>query len=306
MRRKWRPAGTIKVWDDIVNNYVGVEGVEVRARRWFTTHRGIANASGSYSCDGRFRRAANYSIDWERYNFAIQDHWLNGATYNGHKRRGNWDLNLKDDKQEYYATIFRAAHHYYYKDIKGLRRPPQNSFWKTQLKIKARLQNGSNNDGSLGVHVAFWRAFGLYSPIGIYTYGRNSMEIYATVIHELTHATHWETDKSDFRNTDDKVAESWARGVQWELTRMVYPNYRGGATVLPKYTQVVVDMIDTPSDSNNGSEKLSEDNVQGYTIRQLEDALVHQKTWNDWKNNIKNRYNNATENNLDALFNYWN
>ena len=83
---EWRPARTIKVWDDVLNIYIGVEGVKVRARRWFTTHTGIANADGYYSCDGRFRRDANYSIDWERYEFAIQDGWLNGATYNGPKK----------------------------------------------------------------------------------------------------------------------------------------------------------------------------------------------------------------------------
>ena len=82
-RSKWRPAGTIRVWDDNLSRWVGVEGVEVRARRWFTTHKGIANSSGYYSCDGRFRRDANYSIDWERYHFALQDGWLNGATYTG-------------------------------------------------------------------------------------------------------------------------------------------------------------------------------------------------------------------------------
>ncbi len=31
-----------------------------------------------------------------------------------------------------------------------------------------------------------------------------------------------------------------------------------------------------------------------------------QKVDNDWKNNIKNSYNNATENYLDDSFNYWN
>lgn len=89
---------------------------------------------------------------------------------------------------------------------------------------------------------------------------------------------------------------------------MKYPNYKGGSTIRPKYTQVVVDMIDKPANfnQNNGSERLLEDNVTGYTIRQIEDALIHQEKWNNWKNNIKNKYNNGTENNLDALFNHWN
>ncbi len=44
----WRPAGTIKSWDDNITatgSFIGVEGVEVRARRWFTTHKGKAKSS---------------------------------------------------------------------------------------------------------------------------------------------------------------------------------------------------------------------------------------------------------------------
>ena len=63
---------------------------------------------------------------------------------------------------------------------------------------------------------------------------------------------------------DVEVAESWARGVQWELARIIYPDYRGGATIRPNYTQVVVDMIDeraslheygNPININNGSDQ---------------------------------------------------
>jgi hypothetical protein len=229
---------------------------------------------------------------------------LSSAKYSGPKRKGDWNLSIKGGTQEFYATIFRAAHHYYYKNIKGLRRPPQNSFWKTQLKIRAYNEN--NNDAN-GNHAAWRRFLGLGSAIKIYNPQNDSKDIYATVIHELAHASHWNMDRSDFNDTESKVKESWARGVQWELTRMVYTGYKGGSTIRPRYTQVVVDMIDKPAnfDQNEGSERLSEDNVEDYTIRQIEDALKGQKNWNAWKNNIKNKYNNETENNLDALFNYW-
>ena len=40
------------------------------------------------------------------------------------------------------------------------------------------------------------------------------------------------------------MAESWSRGAQWILTRMEYPNYRGGEVVLPTCTNVVTDLID--------------------------------------------------------------
>lgn len=296
---KWRPSGTIKVWDDVLNDYVGVEGVQVRARRWFTTHRGFADVNGFYSCDGEFRQDANYSIDWERHDFALQDGWLNGATYNGPKKDGNWDLNLKDDTQEYYATIFRAAHHYYYKDIKDLRRPPQNSFWKTQMKIKA--YNESNNEINAS-HKEERRFLG--AQLKIYNPQRQTDEIYGTVIHELAHASHWDMSRSDFDNSESIVKESWARGVQWELTRMVYLNYNSDFENRPKYTLVVRDMID--NDGFYGKTGTFGENVSGYTIKQIENSLRFAKSWDEWKNKIKNDYENSTENNLDALFNYWN
>ena len=94
-RRKWRPAGTIKLWDDYYNTYKPLEGVVVRARRWFTTYTGTTNSSGHYSCNGKFRRDANYSIYWERYNFEIRKSWLGTAKYDGPKQTGDWNLNIK-------------------------------------------------------------------------------------------------------------------------------------------------------------------------------------------------------------------
>ncbi len=54
-----------------------------------------------------------------------------------------------------------------------------------------------------------------------------------------------------------------------------------------------------------GDESNSFDRVSGYTIRQLEDALLGADTWNEWRDNIS-RYNNSTAENLTALFNAWN
>jgi len=47
------------------------------------------------------------------------------------------------------------------------------------------------------------------------------------------------------------------------------------------------------------------DNVSGYSIRQLENALRGSDVWGEWKDRIKGLYNNPTENNLDELFNNW-
>lgn len=291
-KSKWRPAGTIKVWDDNLSHYVGVAGLRVKARRWFTTHNGFTNSNGYYSCDGRFRRDANYSFEWERYEFEVRkEGFLNTAGYNGPKKRGNWDLNIRNGEQEFWATIFRAGHHYYYNNISGLRRPPKNGVLKTQLKIRAYNQSNSDINGS---HCPSCRFLGINSAIKMYNPQRNSRDIYGTVIHELAHASHWNMNRSSYNNSSTIVAESWARGVQWELTKMVYSGYT--PPYFTDYTGVVQDMIDGTS---------GYDQVSGYNIRQIEDALNGQSSWTGWRNNIKNKYTNGTENNLDALFNYW-
>ena len=60
---EWRPAGRIRVWDTEVGTYVPVKGLIVRARRWFTTHKGTTAEDGTFSCDGKFKGDANYSFE---------------------------------------------------------------------------------------------------------------------------------------------------------------------------------------------------------------------------------------------------
>lgn len=302
-RSKWRPAGRIMFNDDILGN-VPMQGVEVRARKLFTTHKGITDATGRFSCDGRFRDRANYSIQWERYQFVVTTGGLlnNTALYNGPKIRNDWNLTInRGGKSHFYANIYRAAFHYYYQNINGIRRPPSNGILKYKMKIGA---NYEENIRILGDHGA-WRRVLHIDRIRIFNPQLQTVSVYATTIHELAHASHWGMDRSDFNDTESKVKESWARGVQWELTRMVYPNYLGGGTIRPNYTQVVVDLIDFPVDRNNGAGAPS-DQVQGYSIRQIEDALNGQESWNSWRDNIINRYNNGTEANVPTLFSFWN
>ncbi|MFP4046916.1 MAG: hypothetical protein ACLFT4_04050, partial [Bacteroidales bacterium] len=111
---------------------------------------------------------------------------------------------------------------------------------------------------------------------------------------------------SDFNNTELIVKESWARGVQRQLTRMVYSDYRIAYSRLD-YTGIVQDMIDGNkttrsswhSTYENYGYKTYNDRVSGYTIKQIENALKGQRNWNGWRDNIKNKYSNETENNLD-------
>ncbi len=48
---KWTPSGKIRHQDDHLG-LTGIEGVVVRATRWFTTHKGTTDSLGNFTCDG--------------------------------------------------------------------------------------------------------------------------------------------------------------------------------------------------------------------------------------------------------------
>ncbi|WP_412466722.1 hypothetical protein [Pedobacter sp. KLB.chiD] len=119
---------------------------------------------------------------------------------------------------------------------------------------------------------------------------------------------HWKIDHSHYNNNDlatNMMAESWARGSQWFLTKMEYPNYPGGSVYLPKYTNVVIDLVDANGSFDNNGFSDSRDLVSGYSMIQIQDALNGASNGTDWKNNLKDNYENNTKQHLDALFNAW-
>ncbi len=293
-RSRWRPSGVILAHDDFLtfnnNSSIPIEGLKVKARRYYTTYIGFTNSMGKFSVNGTFKRPANYCFEWERYDFSIRSGGYGQAGYNGPKIKGDWNLDIpaSNTAQKLYATIFRASFAYYYGNRNGLRRPPENSTWNTQLKIGAYQQNGTSN------HCVACGYAGIGSRIKIYKDAHSRLD-YATTIHELAHASHWHLGNISWGSIEPIVKESWATGVAWSLTNNVYSNYQPPFNY-GEYTLVVKDMIDPV---------YGYDNVTGYTIRQIEDALLDEPTWTGWRDNIKNKYNNATESYLDQLFRYW-
>ncbi|MBZ0099537.1 MAG: hypothetical protein K8F30_10650, partial [Taibaiella sp.] len=250
-----------------------------------------------------FNRDANYSMQWDRKHFSIRSGNYGQAVYNGPKQSGNWNVDMNSGSQQYYARIFRAAYQYYYQGIDGLSRPPENdNIFDPQLKIAAHTGTG----GSLGVCAPWKRVLGLGNFIKIYDASRNISAIHGTTIHELGHAAHWKicSPKSNYNNSDDIVAESWARGVQWWLTRKYFggyqPSYWTGA-----YTGIVEDMIDGTGTLAPGAPTGLADHVSGYSITEIEQGVKNQKTWHNWRDNMLNSYSNPTEGHLSNMYNAW-
>gem|GEM_PF-569961 len=299
---RWHASGRITVFDNNLGQRPLV-GATVRVQRFTRTERAVTDRDGRFHA-GRFIYSARYSIQWSTPHFSIRAGTIFQAQHKGPKQREAWYLNIVNDAtevsrlQNFYATIHRAAFHYYYGDIRGLRRPPGDPF--RPMRIAAVDRGNPDRSGRfspvLPNQIKVWN-----------NYRFHNMLTYANVIHELTHASHWRmVGTVNFLITSDHVRESWANGVAWELTRMVYSGYEGHSSPSNRRTHVVMDMIDTRSNDNNpNGARYPHDRVEGYTIRQIEDALIGVVTWNQWRDNIKRRYNNATSIHLDALFDYW-
>lgn len=314
---KWRPAGYITYFDDVLGQSIGMEGIEVKARRWFTTHKGIVNSSGYYSCDGTFKLRANYEFDFTRHDFAVMSDDRTYPYVNGPKQYGNWNYNFNRSSSEsyyYWATIFRAAHLYCYGNIDGLGRPPQAGVLKSKIRIHAEEKDDMTHPGVFRgtYHVGWFKT----KKIHMRCLSSPTDRIYAYTLHELAHSAHWNYDQTFSASTSDIVKESWSTAAEVYFARKLYSSYvpsvdRGC------YTNIGVDLMDAAglrkscdySRANNDTEEVYSplsyiDNVEGYTIHQIQDAIFGSSTWSNFQTNLS-RYENATKDHLSEAFTFW-
>lgn len=249
-----------------------------------------------------------------------------------------------DSDDKYHALIHQAAHDYYYGHRFGLISPPKNnqiySFGRQgQIKIAARENQGSFP--SSYSHLRNDLTFGIAPQIHIKAWGRTADLIYGTTIHELTHAAHSVLDRGTYdnlvrdayfnsssivSNRNKRLLETWPTTVEIAMTLDRYktkfsvfsyeyqkrsPNSNSGNRQLytineeNHYTSAGFDMIDSYNQREFYGFSYPIDRVNGYSIKQLQDALVKANYWTQWRDNIKNKYDNPTELYLDELFNNW-
>jgi hypothetical protein len=303
------------------SHLIPLVGVEVRARRWFTTHKGYVNSQGRFVCDGTFIYDANYSIEWERYDFDIRDGSYGQAYFNGPKQTGDWNLDIEKastPKSFLFAHIFRGAYTYYYNHNNwGILSPPERDGLFQLLQQRLHIA-GKDTDGQ--AHYFDFNALWQAATVVVYAQGKytngtvfdnDSREIFGTTIHELTHASHW----YNFGYTDinwllnKRITESWAVGVSAVITNDIYStnDYEIKQTetiaqMSDGYTSIVWDMIDD-FPQHAGDPAYPDDQVSGYTLSQIENALPgNLGSWWTWRDRIKAQYTNPTEEHLDKLF----
>jgi hypothetical protein len=118
---------------------------------------------------------------------------------------------------------------------------------------------------------------------------------------------------------------NWPMGEEWMFAQERYENHFGiagyeydnnlqnymiGSSASDYemiYTSIVVDMIDNENQRvvrHSGSIDFPNDNVEYYTISEIEDGLRGARSWNQWRDNMSG-ISNPTSTNLDELFANW-
>ncbi len=219
----WYPEGTIKAYDNIAGRLVPIPSLRVRGIHLLRTVEALTDINGYYKFPNSFKNKTTMKIVWESDRWDIRDGNVVQAYYNGPKIfRQDWNVDIPDgdSKALRYAAIHRAAYRHYYGNNLFLARP-NNSRKEKIGYIHDDIDKGTTN----GDYNQQWGS-GVWSDIRIA--GRNAngwrkpSEIFSTVCHELGHAAHYTNSTSYYKKSETRVLESWARFVQYILTRQEY------------------------------------------------------------------------------------
>ncbi len=220
-RSSYRPGGQILINDNRLNQDIGMQGVRVTARRWFTTFQGKTDYNGNFLVNGNFKRPCNYRLHFEAGFFNVREHFFGLINYvDGPKQTGNWYTTINHySYNNFVGHIFRGAYRYHYRGIDNLIRPIHPSLHTTNyIAINSTANFGSGTN------------FGIIPIIKIARYRSSNNEFYndeifSTACHETAHLTHLILLNANiiaYGSVGGKIRESWAVCVEWWLTGLEY------------------------------------------------------------------------------------
>ena len=164
----------------------------------------------------------NYSIKWEGKYYDIRSGFIGQAYFNGPKKTGDWNLDIVSGESLGIASVHRAAHRYYNKNVGNLIRPIFLAGGKIKLSYFHREAsaeiNGDFNSYFGGLVFPNIRLFG-ENVNG----GRSTDRLFSTTAHELTHAAHFiRIGNIRFWKVDKIIVESWAEACERSITTIEY------------------------------------------------------------------------------------
>ena len=286
------------------NTFIGLEGVLMKANRWFTTKLARTDVNGEFRMSSGFNRPCNYSLEFSLGvyplgGFAVTEHWWgNQASINGPKLAGDWTLDIFNGYDRFCSHIFRGAFRYHNKQIGGLMRPfrPSGNLSLIQAKDAAKNWQGINWTLFPVIRIARFN--------GINNTEWQSDEIFSTTCHELAHTSHVITMNAgiiQFGQVSNPIVESWPAAIEWYLTGLEYKsrgilNY-GESTFNPTtppgfpnqfgyqnwtktmnnisadYTNLFINLVDNFNDGT-GFSGSPNDQVTGYTLANIESGFL--------------------------------
>lgn len=269
----WTPSATIRAWDDVVNGYIVLQGVKVRARRGTKVGVGITDSQGRCKVDRDFKKDVYYSIKWESGRWDIRNGSLGQAYYHENKKmHSHWDFYIANNGSSIlYASVHRAAYKFFYGNRLGLKSPAL-PYGKTKIGVYNR-----NPWWGSGCCWGTWSLLGIIPDIRVaHSHTTPTSEVFATAIHELGHQSHLLfIGKGTYIQLAKEIHESWAAAVECILTNHHYntelANYGERCQLYnqycpyqlwtpqnkPKktdcYTPIFIDLIDNYNQRNGGT-----------------------------------------------------
>ncbi|MGB5942569.1 MAG: hypothetical protein WBG71_06775 [Leeuwenhoekiella sp.] len=336
-RSKWRPSGTVKVEEDALpgDPMVGVMGAEIRVRKWgwLVITRGWTDRNGNFST-GRTRTArvkyACYFNTFPYFTVKAGTYFWN-ARHRGHRtyKKQRWDTQnfMEGTRSHFYALVQNAAYDYYTRIASeyGIKRP--SNF----IKISAKFSRCVGSQHRPDIVTGFWpiSEIRISRKTSSCSY-RNSDGVYATTVHELTHRGHRDLDPGMFSIFSASscnrafLTESWAEGVETIVTNDRYfglsPLYQSSnpdditrwnsfrqrvtAANMNEYTPIVEDLIDN-FNQNTVNSTLPVDNVSGFSLQLIEDALDNSRDLVSWRVGLQYpKPRGVTSEQIRELFDY--
>ena len=339
-RASYTYSGRIRVFDELIGDYIPVPGALIKCTHWFTTVRALTNTNGIYTMTRESQNEYTYYIYWERDDmYDIRDGELEQAVSNGPKQVAGWsiDIGTSSPRGINYATIGRAAYRYFYANTGGIYKmsPPSTG------NLKICYKHTYHEDGYWGQFLGL-TTLGTIGDIWIYarkseTEKLETHQVFATAIHEMGHANEYNAKTVlSYQVTDDFIHESWARLVQAYICYLEYgelglyelwtfsfedfcslyqyeigirSSWNWTSQSQNDYSCLFIDLYDNYNqrEHNNGNTTYPNDNIRGYFVSDLNNYVNQSQQLSDLRQLLKSKKpSTVTDAMIDELIDFYN
>lgn len=241
-KTSWTPSGKITAYDPLVQDFVPIPGVRVRATHLLKVREALTSVQGQFVMNDTFNNSVTYKVIWESDDWDIRDGSTLQATYDGPSLNTSWycKINMSNEKNIRFAAIQRAAYHYYNNTYYFLE--PVTTQKLKFCQYDSTPSGGDQGSYSSGTHkIDLWAKDGPNSYLSVF-----AMFYYAS--RELGHYSLWTWISDYYSNRPDFIKDSWASFVGYLMTEEEYPSYPSSFNWIKKQ-----DWTYSASNANNSS-----------------------------------------------------